>query len=417
MKGTAMHFGDTLTSIVRSDLDQGITPALMGEPAIGKSSFVEGLAHAMDTRAFVLPCNQLAAKEDLTGARLVKYTRDDGTESYRQDFFPHQVVTEAVDFATAHPRQTVILFLDEINRAGSDITSAVLTLVTLRRLGRVDLPDNLRIIVAGNDKGNVTTLDDASISRFSIYHVEPDAATFITIMGDRLNPWIRTVLSAHPDLIFCRPVPASLAVDGDDDPGTATAADLWDAGDEMAQFTAPRTLEGLSRWLNRTSRSEVGQYLADETTLGSRRSNVLSEIIEAHIGNTRFAELLVAEIATDLVANPQGSTASVTVPRPACYDQLEQATSMTGLETVIGGLTGSERASSLIYTLSVHTDASRLIEALSPVVETTDITSDHLNTIVDMGRARILDQANTRAVMDSRTPVAGHLNQILSMFI
>lgn len=85
-----MKFNDTLTTLVKQALEVGATPALMGEPGIGKSSFIEALAYSMGTKAFVLPCNQLADKADLTGARLVPYTKDDGTQSYKQVFYPHQ---------------------------------------------------------------------------------------------------------------------------------------------------------------------------------------------------------------------------------------------------------------------------------------------------------------------------------------
>ena len=143
----------------------------MGEPGIGKSSFTEALAEAMDTKCFVLPVNQLADKADLTGARLVPYEQADGTTSYKQVFFPHQVIMDAIDYAVANPREWPILFLDEINRTTPDVTSASLSMPTMRAIGSIKLPSNLRLMIAGNDKGNVTTLDEASLSRFAIYHV------------------------------------------------------------------------------------------------------------------------------------------------------------------------------------------------------------------------------------------------------
>lgn len=142
----------------------------------------------MGTKAFVLPVNQLAAKEDLTGGRLVPYTKDDGSTAHKQVFYPHHVIQEAIDYAIANPREWPILFLDEINRTTADVTSGALTLVTLRKMGHVELPDNLRLMIAGNDKGNVVALDDASLSRFVLIHVEPDAGTLMNILGDRMNP-------------------------------------------------------------------------------------------------------------------------------------------------------------------------------------------------------------------------------------
>src|SRR5690606_36536525 len=114
-----------------------------------KSSFVEDLAKAMDTKAFVLACNQLADKADLTGGRLVPYETAGGETSYKQVFYPHQVIQDAIDYALANPREWPILFLDEINRSTSDVTSAALSLPTLRQIGSISLPKNLRLMIAG----------------------------------------------------------------------------------------------------------------------------------------------------------------------------------------------------------------------------------------------------------------------------
>ena len=156
----------------------------------------------------------LADKADLTGARLVL---NESTGEWSQKFFPHSVISQAIHYAENNPNEQPILFLDEINRTTSDVTSGTLTLVTLRRIGDKALPKNLRIIVAGNDKGNVTALDDASVSRFAIINVEPDAHTLIDVLGDNLHPWVKMVLKKHPETIFVKNVDDQQAVEGSDD--------------------------------------------------------------------------------------------------------------------------------------------------------------------------------------------------------
>ena len=315
-----MKFNDTLSTLVMQALEVGATPALMGEPGIGKSSFVEALAYSMGTKAFVLPCNQLADKADLTGARLVPYTKGDGTESYKQVFYPHQLIQECIDYALANPREWPVLFLDEINRTTSDVTSGALTLVTLRRMGHLDLPGNVRIVVAGNDKGNVTTLDEASLSRFVIFHVEPDAATLVSVLGNDMNPWVKKVLTQHPGLIFQKSTPNAIVADGkddDSDDGTVTMAELFDGGEEMNQLTTPRTIDNLSKWLNRADRQELAQYLATPVQIAGRETSLLNEAIEAFAGDTMFTTQLVATIAKDLASNSSGQMQSrVDVPKP-----------------------------------------------------------------------------------------------------
>ena len=408
-----MKFNSTLAELIELNLQQKIVPALMGEPGIGKSSFVEALAYSMSTRAFVLPVNQLAEKADLTGARLVP--TEDG-KSMKQVFFPHHVISECIDYALANPRETPILFLDEINRTTSDVTSGALTLVTLRRMGHVALPDNVRIIVAGNDKGNVVSLDEASISRFAIYHIEPDAATFIALMGDSLNPWVKKVLTQFPAMIFGKSVPSVLAVDGqdDDDDKTAMVADLFDGGEEMLQLTTPRTIENVSRLLNTLSPTQLTTYLATTTAVGDREISVLGEIIEAHVGNTVFATQLVSEIAEDLASGTVSTSATVNVPRPNAITQLRNAATQDELEKAITSLTDHERSACLLYAMK---DASIDAKIIAPLaLATTRFEADHIQTLVELMRHQQSATANVQAFLDSGTPIAASLSPVLSAF-
>jgi len=413
-----MHFNDTLTTLTKQALEVGSTPALMGEPGIGKSSFVEDLAYSMGTQAFVLPCNQLADKADLTGARLVPYTQDDGTQSYKQVFYPHQVIQECIDYAKQNPREWPILFLDEINRTTSDVTSGALTLVTLRRMGHVRLPDNVRIMVAGNDKGNVTTLDEASLSRFAIFHVEPDASTLMSILGDDLNPWVKKVLTQHPSLVFQKSTPNSIVADGqgDDDDGNVTMEDLFDGGEEMNQLTTPRTIDYLSRWLNKVDPQELAQFLATPVSIGARETSQLNEVIEAFTGDTMFTTQVVAVIADDLASNSGGQQQNrVNVPRPNCYTTLKSATNVTDLATEISQLTENERTGSLLYALKENEDNGRLIDQLAQV--TTQIESAHTRTLIEMVSTNQFDRGNLEAFLDLDVPIVDRVKPILSAYI
>ena len=71
-----MKFNDTLMKMVDKDIERGLIPMLLGEPGIGKSSWVIALGKRNCTQVFVLPCNQRSEKADLTGARLVPMTDD-----------------------------------------------------------------------------------------------------------------------------------------------------------------------------------------------------------------------------------------------------------------------------------------------------------------------------------------------------
>ncbi|MGW3197141.1 AAA family ATPase [Streptomyces sp. NPDC001118] len=419
-KDIDMKFNDTLTTLIKQSLEVGATPALMGDPGIGKSSFVEALAYSMGTQAFTLPCNQLADKADLTGARLVPYTKDDGTQSYKQVFYPHQVIQECIDYAEKNPRERPILFLDEINRTTSDVTSGALTLVTLRRMGYVELPKNVRIVVAGNDRGNVTSLDEASLSRFAIFHVEPDAATLMSVLGDNMNPWVKTVLTQYPGLIFQKSTPEAIVADGQDDDdngnGNVTMADLFDGGEEMNQLTTPRTIDNLSKWLNAADPQQLAQYLATPIQIGDRETSLLNEAIEAYVGDTMFTTQLVATIAQDLANNAGGVQQNrVNVPKPNCYQSLKAAATMTDMAAVIATLTDNEKSGSLLYALKESTDNARLIEQLAQVI--TQIEPEHTRTLIEMVTSQQIDRQNLEAFMEIDAPIVNQAKPFLSAFL
>ena len=404
-----MQFNDLFTQTVLADLEIGAVPALMGEPGIGKSSFVESLAEMTNTRCFTLPCNQLADKADLTGARLVK---DETTGEWSQHFFPHFVINEAITYAKDNPNEFPILFLDEINRSTSDVTSGVLTLVTLRRMGHQDLPKNLRIIVAGNDKGNVTTLDEASISRFVIYRVKPDASTLINILGEDINPWVKKVLEEHPEVVFAKDSLQPLAHENSDDTSDnsdtmdTAVFDMFDTGDEMHQITTPRTIDSISRYLNQLSIETIQQWMATSTVNDTgQTSNHLKDVLEAHIGNTDFTVHLLAAIVQ---GTQQGSSSSPSqkVPQPRIYKKLKSAStdSVSAIEDVIDTMTPKDIAGSLLYALYETEDNTHLIKALSE--ELTDFPEEEMaRKFINLASGDHLYHPNFKVLMGHSCPL------------
>ena len=77
-------FQDTVEKIINNSKQ---VPMLLGEPGIGKSSWVEDLGRKLHTKVFTLACNQLADKADLTGARLVPVETANGETTYEQVFY------------------------------------------------------------------------------------------------------------------------------------------------------------------------------------------------------------------------------------------------------------------------------------------------------------------------------------------
>ena len=393
-------FDATLMTCVEADLNVNGIPMLLGEPGIGKSSWVEALADRMHTKCFTLACNQLADKADLTGARLVPVTVEkkvpDGNggfntvqeQTYTQMFYPHQVIHDAIEYAKANPRETPILFLDELNRTTPDVTSEALSIPTLRKIGSASLPTNLRVVIAGNDKGNVTSLDEASISRFVLYPVAPDLNTFLAVNPD-LNPFIKNVLQKDPSLLFVKAVTAVVTTTGQDDDDNGVALDsILDDMEEMAQLTTPRTISTLSRWLNKFDNKQLMQMIS--TPIDTNNTSALEAAIRGHVGETNFATMLYAEISNNVLNTTNQTTAQFT--KPNCYDQMKACQDMTALDAFVKNMTPNEQSACTVYALSEPADNTRYLQTLANHLD--NFTAQDAQTVLAMMNSGLLDTAN-----------------------
>lgn len=390
-----MKFDSILMNLVNKDLEQGCIPMLLGEPGIGKSSWVEALAKLRHTCCFTLPCNQLADKADLTGARLVPVTTANGETTYKQVFYPHAVIHDAIEYAQAHPREYPILFLDELNRTTPDVTSEALSIPTLRSIGSVKLPKNLSVMCAGNDKGNVTTLDEASISRFVLYKVAPDAQTFLNLDAN-LNVFVKKTLEQHPELIFCKETATVQAQDDDKDDPNTIIDEIIDDGENMSQITTPRTISALSRWLNAFSTKELLEMLNTVTVIDGETVSVLQEAITGHVGATPFMFALMQEISSNIMrVGNQNSMQTFT--KPPYFDDLKKATTLTDLNNAIAAMDPEDRAACLMYALCEHEDNSMIIKSIIPV--DIKLRKSDVAIFAPLANASALDDENVHCLL------------------
>ena len=409
-----MKFNDVLQDTVEKIINNSKqVPMLLGEPGIGKSSWIEDLGRKLHTKVFTLACNQLADKADLTGARLVPVETSTGETTYEQVFYPHAIIRRAIAYAIENPHETPILFLDELNRTTPDVTSALLSIPTLRTIGNTDLPDNLRVIIAGNDKGNITTLDEASVSRFVLFPVEPDVETFIQV-NTQLNPFVKTVLMQHPESLFCKMVQAvtSQSDDDDDDDGMTSIDEILDDGEDMNQITTPRTITGVSNWLNCYDNAALMTLLQETHNRDGEEVSLLQEIIEGFTGKTNFTKFLMAEIATNLMTvNNQSNVTSV--PKPQCYDKMKQCPDITALNQFISTMSDHDKSGCLVYALYEKTDNKAYINAILASGITT-LESNDMKSLMSLFGSDQLDDANVATFISNNAPLAVTLSSILS---
>lgn len=405
-----MKFDNTLKKVVRMDVENGLIPMLLGEPGIGKSSWVEDLAKDMGTKCFTLAVNQLADKADLTGARLIPVKLDNGETTYKQYFYPHAVIHDAIEYAKNNEDETPILFMDELNRTTPDVTSEALSIPTLRSIGSVKLPKNLRVITAGNDKGNITSLDEASISRFVLYKVEPDTDTFIKL-DDNLNKYVKETLDKNPELIFCKKVEI---VKGEDDEGNVYEEDLsiddfGDFDEDMNQITTPRTIMGTSLWLNSLSDYDIKKLINEEHD----NVSLLEECIIAHVGETLFANKLLETIVEDF-QNKVMVNITNKPKMPLKYNNLKKITKRDELEEEINKLSDEDKMDTLVYALYENNNNENLIIPLSKSFD--KITGDKLRNLISLINQSEVNKDNYDLFLKQNTKLTNFVEQMVEAF-
>lgn len=317
------------TPVVRASILSDTVLILLGAPGIGKSSMVRNLSNDIDAEVFPIQINQLADRSDLTGQRIDKetYTTPSGetVERSKLSFFPHYTIQQAIDFAIEHPNKLSIIFLDEINRASSDITSAALSLSTERTIGGQKFPNNVRIVAAGNDEGNVVALDSASRTRFRFIKVAPDAETLLANV-ENINPFIKDVITEFPQLIenygqlsnIISTDPGSANSDPDDE-DESFELDFDMDEDGFSQMCVPRTIEYLSKYLNTAilndskSAASRASFIQHMETMPDGKT-LLQVVIEGSVGTNDFTNKLLdkmSEFYRDLLQTANTSQQSL----------------------------------------------------------------------------------------------------------
>lgn len=405
-----MKLDSVFMNVTRKILKAGKIPMLLGEPGIGKSSWVIDLANVMHTKVFILACNQLADKADLTGCRLVPVTDANGEiKDYEQVFYPHAIIRRAIAYAEEHPRETPILFMDELNRTTPDVTSECLSIPTNRSIGNADLPKNLLVITAGNDKGNITSLDSASISRFVPFHIQPDVGTFIAV-NPELNPFVANVLRAHPETLFCKAIRVEGGKTEDDEDKEVDINEILDEGEGMDQFTTPRTISAASAFLNECTNQELLELLGNISIIDGEEVSALQETLEAHTGRTAFTAFLLSEIAAGInTVNNQGSVLSPT--KPACYDEFKSQPNVSELNRYISSMSTNDKSGSLVYLLYEKEDNTKYINALAPAIQS--MVSNDAKMLVNMSASGLLDKENVDTLMRTNTRISESLSIML----
>ena len=406
-----MRFNDVLKKTVLAVLKTGRVAYLRGEGGIGKSKFLECFASEFGFSYYHLASNQLAEKADLTA---VQYEPHPTKPRKNPVYYPHKTIQNAIDFAEDNPTEKVLLFLDEINRTSSDVTSALLTLSTEREIGSERIPKNIYLVAAGNDHGNVTQLDTASISRFWVCDVEPDLETFIKV-NPNLHPIVKSVLEKNPDLLLCKESGITTKTDDDknntDQEAYSLEADLLDI-DESRPYTAPRTITACSDWLQEFDNATLQGLMLTPGKMNGVEVTALHEILAGFVGETAFLadlEVALTESFRKVMTTPQTIS---NIQKPAQYDTIHAMPTVADIENSIINMNDNERDEMLLYCLYTSDNNDIILKALAEnMTRISPIVANTLTTLRANGR---IDDKNLASFYTNDTIITQNLKIIVN---
>ena len=161
---------------------------IWGAPGIGKSELVQGIVDEGELGNALMIDMRLALLEptDLRGSPFRNPETNTMEWSPPSDL-PSQDLADSYD--------NVVLFLDELNSAPPSVQAAAYQLVLNRRIGQYNLPDNVKIIAAGNretDRGVTYRMPAPLANRFRHVNMEVN-----------FEDWSQWAMNnnVHPDVV------------------------------------------------------------------------------------------------------------------------------------------------------------------------------------------------------------------------
>lgn len=200
-------------------LRAGNVPNIVGDAGIGKSALVEEVARQMGAQLYTTVVS-LSEKGDLaipvpplTSDSFVE-TKDYGRLANVQYGYAETMI-RIIKFAEGHPGQPIIWFLDEFNRGSQAVQSELMNLVLQRRINSLQLPAEVKMILAENpdstmagfsDREYDVAIGDAAINDRTVRLVMATSpAEWLDWACHRqpaINPLVIKYLRSHPEQLM-----------------------------------------------------------------------------------------------------------------------------------------------------------------------------------------------------------------------
>lgn len=221
-----LNFKNTL-SWAKTMMEADIVPLIFGHTGVGKTSLVqeiypdapvvvilasllkEGEIGGMPITRKVGITNFLAklAANNPRLERVMKkrVVREEGkTTLFINDYTVHGTILRCLQLCARH--ETVILFIDEINRADRETMNELFSLILTKEIQGLQLPGNLKVIVAANPEETDETIDygvnamnAAFLNRFAISFLDTNIEEWLEwAQANNIHNSILEFLASNP---------------------------------------------------------------------------------------------------------------------------------------------------------------------------------------------------------------------------
>lgn len=287
-----MNYADTLKS-VDLVLATGEVPLIVGETGIGKTALAKELAETNGWSLIVIDGNLLKEGEIGGLPTIEPYTRlnhkGDKVEQKATVYAVHHKLRE-IDAETAKG-QTVLLFIDEINRCEHTVQQELMNLILNREINGYTLPAGVKVVAAMNPSSKygadfdyqVVDMDVAQENRFVWLYMEPDHLQWLDWASEAgLEPKVIEFISTFPEYL--------LKINEDDIRATPRSYERISSLYKLyrqRQESVPRSV-----FLN-VLRGNVGRLIAEEfASFAETEQRALISFAEVFAGDSLSASVL-----------------------------------------------------------------------------------------------------------------------------
>jgi len=233
-----------------------IPKLLIGPPGVGKTEIVRQWAQEIGRKCYTVPLAHFRP-EDLFG---IPYVVNGDLKICRPPNLPG-------------PEEKAVVFFDEITTVQPDVVAIALKAVDEKLIGFNEYKNSL-VVAAGNPpEWGGLTLDERLISRFAVFHIEPDVDSLIAYFNTKYGStigfaYVSSFLVRNPQFVLKR-------------------------GKEGQVFPTPRAWEKALQILNEVS-------LSDDSVVEDLGSVVSEEVAVVLV---KFCKLVDVLSITDAVLN------------------------------------------------------------------------------------------------------------------